>query len=305
MRKTTMLRELLKSDTFYMAPGCHDALGAYMIEKSGFQIAYMTGYGASCSVLGRPDVAEITMTEQVRHAGRIASAVNIPLIADSDSGYGGTLNLQRAVKEFIRAGVAGIHIEDQMEPKRCVAMDGMRVVDLKTACTRIKAAVEARNELDPDFVIIARTDSNPVLGLDAAIERAKAFAEAGADMVYVELMQNEEQVEKVARELKGYPLFVDMFENPKAVLLPCSKLRELGFRICSYPMTSTLVYAKAMMKMLKGMKEGDGRGAVVDQMMSLHEFEEFIGLSGVWEYAAQLERSVEPIVENHKAGELK
>lgn len=229
------------------------------------------------------------MTEQITHAGRIASAITIPLICDSDTGYGGFLNVQRTVREFQKAGVAAIHIEDQVDPKRCVAMEGMRVVDLPTAVTRIKAAVAAKE--DPDFIIIARTDAKPVHGLDAAIDRAKAFADAGADMVYVELMQSRQDVETVARKLKGYPLVIDVFEHPSCVIMTASELQALGFKIVTYPMTSTLAYAKTLAKLYPDMLAGGGRGAVVDQMMGLHPFEEIIKLKEVWVGVKKLEES--------------
>jgi len=288
MRATTQLRNLLDEGSVLMAPGCHDALGAYFIQRAGFKVAYMTGYGVACSLLGRPDLGEITMTEQIDHASRIAAAIDIPLICDSDSGYGGPLNVQRAVREWQKAGVAAVHIEDQVEPKRCVAMEGMRVVDLKTAATRIKAAAAAKE--DPDFIIIARTDSKPVHGLDHAIDRAKAFSDAGADMVYVELMQSREEVEKVAKELAGYPLFIDVFEHPSCVVMSANELQELGFKVISFPMTATLAYAKTLDKLYADILASGGRGAVVDQMMPLHPFEDIIKLKEVWEGVSELEK---------------
>lgn len=286
MRNTTKLRQLLEQNKVHMAPGCHDALGAYLIQRAGFSIAYMTGYGVACSLLARPDLGEITMSEQIEHAGRIADSIDIPLICDSDSGYGGMINIQRSVRQWQKAGVAGIHIEDQVEPKRCVAMDGMKVVDLETAVTRIKAAVAAKE--DPDFVVIARTDAKPVHGLDHAIDRAKALSDAGADMVYVELMQSRDEVEKVAKELAGYPLFIDVFEHPSCVIMTADELQELGFKIISYPMTSTLAYAQTLDKLYSDMRAGGGRGAVVDQMMPLHDFEDIIQLKKVWTDIGQL-----------------
>ena len=160
MKAVRRLHALLAEDAIILAPGCHDALGAYFIQRAGFKTAYMTGYGAACSLLGRPDLGELTMTEIVDHAGRIADAIEIPLICDADTGYGGPLNVQRTVREFEKAGVAAIHIEDQVEPKRCAAMKGIAVTDLDTAVKKIRAAVSAKE--DPDFIIIARTDSRPL-----------------------------------------------------------------------------------------------------------------------------------------------
>ncbi|MBC8234185.1 oxaloacetate decarboxylase [bacterium] len=281
MGKATRLRKLLKQEPILMAPGCHDALGAYFIQRAGFKIAYMTGYGVAASLLARPDLAELTMTEMVSHASRISSAIDIPLICDSDSGYGGALNVQRTVREYQKAGVAGIHIEDQVDPKRCAVMEGMQVVDLDAAVSRIKAAVAAKE--DPDFIIIARTDCRPILGIDEAIKRVKAFAEVGADMVYVELMQSREELEKVGREVAEAPLVIDRFEHPIVPVLTASELQELGFKLVTFPMFSTLAYAKVLEEVYDEILIGEGTGHIIDKRMDLHAFEDIIKLKEIWE----------------------
>ncbi len=274
------LRELLAEDAIILAPGCHDALGAYFIQKAGFKTAYMTGYGAACSLLGRPDLGELTMTEIVDHAGRIAAAIEIPLICDADSGYGGPLNVQRTVQAFQKAGVAAIHIEDQVEPKRCAAMKEFAVTDLDTAVKKIRAAVSAKEE--PDFIIIARTDSRPLLGLDHAVERARAFGEAGADMVYVEMLRSKEEVVFVAESVKEAPLLFDSFDHPEVPALSASELEEMGYKIVTYPFTATLAYAKILDQIYSGISAKKGAQHLASLRMNFHDFEKIMKLEEIW-----------------------
>lgn len=287
MKATRRLRDLMAQKPIIMAPGCHDALGAFFIQRAGFEAAYMTGYGVACSLLGRPDLGELTMTEMVAHARRIAAAIDIPLICDADTGYGGPLNVQRTVREFQKAGVAAIHIEDQAEPKRCAAMEGFQVTDLATALTKIKAAVAAKE--DPDFVIIARTDCRPILGLDQAIERARAFAEAGADMVYVELLGSRQEIEQVAQAVTQVPLLFDMFDHPQVPRLSASELEQLGYKIVTYPFASTLAYAKTLDEIYPSILREKGSAHLADQKMGFHEFEKAMNLENIWNEILKLQ----------------
>jgi 2-methylisocitrate lyase-like PEP mutase family enzyme len=280
MKAARRLRELLAEDAIILAPGCHDALGAYFIQKAGFKTAYLTGYGAACSLLGRPDLGELTMTEIVDHAARIATAIEIPLICDADTGYGGPLNVQRTVQEFQKAGVAAIHIEDQVEPKRCAAMKGIAVTDLDTAVKKIRAALSAKE--DPDFIIIARTDSRPLLGLDHAVERARAFAEAGADMVYVELLRSKEEVAFVAESVKEASLLFDSFDHPDVPALSAFELEEMGYRIVTYPFTSTLAYAKMLDQIYSGIFAEKDAQHLASLRMNFHDFEKIMALEEIW-----------------------
>ncbi len=279
MSAASRLRELLRGDRIVTAPGCHDALGAYFIQKAGFDAAYMTGYGVACSLLGRPDLGELTMTEIVEHARRIAAAVDIPLICDADTGYGGPLNVQRTVREFEKAGVAAIHIEDQVEPKRCAAMAGVQVVDLPTAVNRIRAAMDAKQ--NPDFVVIARTDSRPSHGFAHAVERAQAFAEAGADVVYIELLGSREEVEQAAREIRRVPLLFDMFDHPLVPVLTAPELEAMGYGIVTFPFTSTLAYAKVLEHVYSSIQENKGAAQLQEHRLDLHEFEKRLGLAEI------------------------
>ncbi len=287
MHATRRLRRLIAQKSIIMAPGCHDALGAFFIQRAGFEAAYMTGYGVACSLLGRPDLGELTMTEMVSQARRIAAAIDIPLICDADTGYGGPLNVQRTVREFQKAGVAAMHIEDQTEPKRCAAMEGFQVTDLPTAVTKIKAAVAAKD--DPDFVVIARTDCRPLLGVEHAIERAHAFAEAGADMVYVELLGSRQEVAHVARAVTEVPLLFDMFDHPMVPRLSASELEELGYKIVTYPFTSTLAYAKMLAEIYPSILREKGSAHLAPQKMGFHEFENAMNLENIWSEILKLQ----------------
>ena len=208
MRQSTRLRELLKSDKTLIIPGCYNALSAKILEKVGFPAVYMTGYGTSLSVLGMPDAGLATMTEMHANARFIANAVDVPLVADSDNGYGNAINVIRTVREYIQTGAAGIHIEDQIMPKRCGHVAGRRVIPIDEAVGKYRAAADARDDIDPDFVLIARTDARGAHGgsLDDAITRANAYLDAGADLAFVEGPTDLGEIERVCNEVNG-PIF--------------------------------------------------------------------------------------------------
>ena len=210
-RKTTQLRNLLKAGRTAFIPGCFNAMSAKVLDGVGFPAIYMSGYGTSLSLTGLPDAGLVTLTEMVANARYIAAAIRVPLIADSDSGFGNAINAIRTVREFITAGVAGIHIEDQVAPKRCGHVAGREVIPLDEAVGKIRAAAGARDEADPDFVLIARTDARGAHGgnLDDAIRRANAYLAAGADMAFVEGPTSVDEVKRVCAEVKG-PVFYNM-----------------------------------------------------------------------------------------------
>jgi 2-methylisocitrate lyase-like PEP mutase family enzyme len=198
------LRELLGADEMVLAPGCYDALGARLVEEADFPALYMTGFGSSASRLGRPDVGLMTLPEMVDNARRIAQAVDIPVIADADTGYGNPINVIRTVREFEVAGAAAIHIEDQVMPKKCGHMKGKHVIPAAEMAAKVSAAVAARSS--PDFLIIARTDARAVEGLPAALERARIYREAGADILFVEAAESEQEIEAIAQAFPDVPL---------------------------------------------------------------------------------------------------
>jgi len=210
-RASTRLRKLLKRGTTLFVPGCFNPMSARVLDQVGFAAIYMSGYGSSLSVTGLPDAGLITLTEMVANARAIASVIHVPLIADADNGYGNAINVIRTVREFIGAGVAGIHIEDQVAPKRCGHVAGREVITTEEAAGKMRAAAATRDELDPDFVLIARTDARGAHGgsLDEAIRRANAYLAAGADLAFVEGPTSMDEVRRVCHEVKG-PVFYNM-----------------------------------------------------------------------------------------------
>jgi 2-methylisocitrate lyase-like PEP mutase family enzyme len=229
-RASTRLRQLLKGGRTLFVPGCFNPMSARVLDQVGFPAIYMSGYGTSLSVAGLPDAGLITLTEMVANARAIAGVIRVPLIADADNGYGNAINVMRTVREFIGAGVAGIHIEDQVAPKRCGHVAGREVIPLEEAAGKIRAAAAMRAELDPDFVLIARTDARGARGgsLDDAIGRVNAYIAAGADLAFVEGPTSVAEVERVCREVKG-PVFYNMTGvSPR---LSLQQMQSLGIAI--------------------------------------------------------------------------
>ena len=234
MRQTTRLRQLLAAGQPLFVPGCYDALTARILEHVGFPAVYMTGYGTSLGLLGLPDAGLATMTEMHQNARWIANAVSVPVIADGDNGYGNAINVMRTVREYVQTGVAAIHLEDQVVPKRCGHVAGRRVVPLDEAAGKIRAAAEVRRDVDPDFVLIARTDARGAHGgtLDDAIRRANAYLEAGADLAFVEGPTSVDEVRRICREVKG-PIFYNMTGVSPRFSLP--EMQALGLAVAISP----------------------------------------------------------------------
>lgn len=275
MRKTTQLKQLLSSGKIVVAPGAFNALSAKIVEQAGFPAVYMTGYGASADLLGAPDYGLLTLTEMANHAARMAQAVNVPVIADGDTGYGNALNVRRTIQEYERAGVAAIHLEDQVMPKRCGHMEGKQVIDAKEWAKKIEAAVDART--DQDFVIIARTDARAVYGLDEAIFRAKMAVEAGADVIFVEAPQSIDELRKV-RDAIDAPLMANMIEHGKTPLLSVDELQELGYNLVIYPLATLYMAAQAMIEAMAELKKTGTTAGLIDRMLAFHEFNDLVGL---------------------------
>jgi 2-methylisocitrate lyase-like PEP mutase family enzyme len=233
MRATTRLRQLL-SEAPLIVPGCYDALSAKVLERAGFPAVYMTGYGTSLALLGLPDAGLATMSEMHLNARYIANAVRVPVIADADNGYGNAINVMRTVREYIQTGVAGIHIEDQAIPKRCGHVAGRRVIPLDEAVGKYRAAAAVRRDLDPDFVVIARTDARGAHGgsLDEAIRRANAYLEAGADLAFVEGPTSLEELGRVCRDVRGPVFYNQTGVSPR---LTTAQMKELGIAITILP----------------------------------------------------------------------
>lgn len=254
MRATTRLRHLLRSATPLVVPGCYNALTARILEHVGFPAVYMTGYGTSLALLGLPDAGLTTMTEMHLNARYIANAVGVPVIADADNGYGNAINVIRTVREYIQTGVAGIHLEDQALPKRCGHVAGRRVIPLEEAVGKYRAADAVRRELDPDFVLIARTDARGAQGgsLDEAIRRANAYLEAGADLAFVEGPTSVDEVRRICREVKG-PIFYNQTGlSPRFSL---DELRELGIAVAILPIATLRVTVEAVYDLARALRE--------------------------------------------------
>ena len=272
------LRELLSSREILLAPGAFDALSARRVEFTGFEVVYMTGFGTSAGLLGYPDVGLLTMSEMVDNARRIVDAVNIPVIADADTGYGNPINVIRTVQEYERAGVAGIHIEDQVFPKKCGHISGKEVIPADDMVQKIGAAKDVKS---PDFLLIARTDAIAVEGLDSALERARQYHRAGADMIFVEAPENLEQIEIIGRELRGIPLLFNWAEGGRTPPVSLDMLRRLGFKLVIFPVSAPLSATLAMKSVLEQIKRDGTPANVMDKLYPFKEFLNFIGLPEV------------------------
>ncbi len=276
MRNTTKFRQLLREPGIIMAPGAYDCITAKLIETAGFPAVYMTGAGTSVARLGYPDLALATMTEMLDNAGSIADAVHVPVIADADTGYGGVLNVRRTVREYERSGVAALHIEDQDFPKRCGHLDDKRVIPVSDMVQKILAAVDART--DDDFTIIVRTDALAVTGWDDSMRRCEEYVKAGADVLFVEALRTPEEVERAGRAL-DVPLLYNYVETGKSPLLPAAELERLGFKIVIFPASALLSAVQAVRQLLAELKEKGTTAHLVENMTSLRDCFEAVGLS--------------------------
>jgi 2-methylisocitrate lyase-like PEP mutase family enzyme len=271
------LRELLAGPRPVVAPGAYDALSARLVEQAGFDVVYMTGFGSTASLIGRPDVGLLTGTEMIDNARRIVAAVDVPVIADADTGYGNAVNVVRTVQGYEQAGVAGIHLEDQVMPKKCGHMSGKAVIGVDEMVGKIRAAVAARR--DPDLLLIARTDAAAVDGLAAAIARGRAYADAGADLLFVEAPTSEDDIATVAAELHGVaPLVFNWAEGGRTPPLSLDRIAELGFSLVLFPI-GTLLAATAGIRALLATLRTDGTPAAA--LPGLPTFDGFTDLIGL------------------------
>ena len=273
------LREMIAQRETILAPGTYDALTARIFEQAGFPAIYMTGFGTSASLLGRPDVGLLTMSEMVDNARRISLAVDVPVIADADTGYGNALNVIRTVHEYELAGISAIHIEDQVLPKKCGHMENKQLISGAEMAEKIRAAVEARTS--PDFLIIARTDARAVEGLDNALRRARSYHEAGADVLFVEAPQSEDEVSQIARAFPAVPLLFNWAEGGKTPPVQLERLKELGYRIVIFPISALLAATHAVRAIAAELKARGTPAEVLSKIISFREFNEMIGLTEI------------------------
>lgn len=258
MTAPARLRRLLSEKKIIVAPGVYDGITARLTEQAGYAAAYMTGAGTSMA-RGYPDFGLLTMNEMTENAGAIARSISLPLIADADTGYGNELNVVRTVREYEMRGVAAIHIEDQVAPKRCGHLDGKEIVPLDEFTAKIRAATTARR--DPDFLIIARTDARAVTNFDDAIARANAALEAGAGLAFVEAMQTKEEMAAVPKLVKG-PCLLNVVPGGKTPQVTLAEAEAMGFRLAILPGLLVTAVIKAADAALEALKAGDPEKAV-------------------------------------------
>ena len=274
MRRT--LRTLVERKAGVVVPGAYDAVSARLVERAGFPAVYMTGYGTSASRLGLPDLGFAGLAEMADHARNLAAAVGIPLIADADTGYGNALSVRRTVRTYEAAGVAALHIEDQVAPKRCGHLSGHQIVPRAEFAGKIRAAVEART--DPDLLVIARTDAISAESFDEALRRGEAAAKAGADMLFIEAPRSEAEVARVA-EAFDTPLLYNYAPGGRSPLLPFPRLRDLGYAIIILPVDTLFVAVKAIADFLSEVKAGDDVLRLADRYARFQDFNELIGVT--------------------------
>src|SRR6516164_1015800 len=267
------LRELIARRAYTMAPGAYDTLTARLVEQAGFEAVYLTGGGYS-RANGYPDLGLLTLSENVRFIGLTVEAVDIPVIADADTGYGNAINVIRTVREYEKSGVAAFHIEDQVAPKKCGHYEGKEVISAAEMVGKIHAAVDTRR--DTDLVIIARSDARAVEGLQAAIDRVNVYLEAGADVGFVEAPQNVEELRIVGREVQG-PALVNVFEGGKTPMLPASELEAMGFRLGIDPSQTHRAAIRDAQRVLSALKEDGDTRRIEGELATFQEREDAVG----------------------------
>lgn len=279
MKKTSLLRKYILERNALVCPGAHDVISAKLIEQSGFKALQVSGFGLSASYLGLPDMAFIGFSDVVHFTKNIVDAVEIPVMADADTGYGNSINAMYVTREFIRAGAAGMNIEDQVFPKRCGHLEGKQIIPLEEMVLKIRACTEARNGIDPDFVINARTDAIAVSGVDEAVRRGNAYAQAGADLIFVEAPRSVEQIEQIVREIKA-PVSVNLMDavvGGKTPLVSIDTLRKLGVARVSIPVGPLFAAVRGMrdyLDAIKGDRIAEGRTELV---VPFAEFKSLVG----------------------------
>ena len=280
-------RQLLNSPGIIRSLGAHDVFTARLIEDAGLETVFIGGFGTSASLLGLPDIGFLTLTEMVDAVRRMANRINIPVVADGDTGHGDLHNVVRTVREFERAGAAGILLEDQVTPKRCGHFEGKEIIPAKEMVLKLRAALDARR--DPDFVIIARTDARAVEGIDAAIDRVNRYGETGADVCFIEAPQSRAELENIPRRVR-YPLLVNMLSGGVTPILSTQELQQLGYKIVVCPIESLLI-AGAAIKKLIGALITDGKvDSLSGDMMTFAQIKKLLGVDEVLSLRDKLEK---------------
>jgi methylisocitrate lyase len=298
MKRTTRFRLLIEAPEIVILPGVHDALTLRLAEQAGFQAVTCGGYSATASLLGAPDVQQLSMTEMADMYARLCDATELPLFADGDTGYGNTTNVARTVRAYERAGVAALFIEDQESPKRCGHMEGKRVIPAGDMVAKLKAALDAR--VDADLIICARTDARAVHGLDDAIERCQLYREAGADLLFVDAPVSVEELRRVCSEIDG-PCFANLVEGGKTPILSARQLEAMGFAAVTWPVSASYAIARAVADVYAALLRDGTTNAVRDRMLDFAAFNSLIGLEQVREAEAACDDFARDLLEHHGA----
>ena len=281
MTSANSVRQLLDRHEQLVMPGVYDALSAKIAARAGFEVVFITGYSLSATLLGEPDFGLLTQTEVVNAATRICCVIDTPVIVDADTGYGNAINVIRTVEDLIRAGAAGMFLEDQVWPKRCGHMKGKQVIALEEQLNKLRAAIDARK--DRNFFIVARTDSRQALGLNEAITRGVAFKEAGADAVFIEAPQSKEEMKEIASRVPG-PLVANMLERGVTPLMGPAELNELGYQLIVWPLAPLYSVAKTLADTYGTLRRDGSTIKILDKLMPFDDFNEIVGLND--KYAA-------------------
>jgi carboxyvinyl-carboxyphosphonate phosphorylmutase len=275
MKRTTLFKNLILDKEILIMPGAYDAMAAKIIEQAGFKAVTLGGYPTSASLLGKPDLSLLTLTEIVTHTRNIVEAVNIPVFTDGDTGHGNVTNVMRTVREFEKTGAAGLFIEDQVFPKRCGHMEGKQVIPAEEMIPKIKAAVDVRE--DPDFIIMARTDALAIYGIDEAIERANKYREAGADLIFVEAPTSKEEMIKINHEINA-PTMTIQIEGGKTPMFTAREFEEIGYNVVVFPISTLYAAAWAVRNVMEELIVKGTTRECMDKMIAFTDFNQLIGL---------------------------
>lgn len=273
MTKGQKLRDIISVPGILLLPGVYDCVSAKLAERAGFEVAFTSGFGISGTTLGRPDYGFLTATEMLWSVGRLVRSVNIPVVADIDTGYGNPLNVMRTVEDVVAAGAAGIILEDQEWPKKCGHFEGKRVIALEEHVEKIRAAVDARG--NSGLVVIARTDSRAPHGLGEAIRRGRAYYEAGADVIFIEAPESVDELREIAAAFPDVPLFANMVEGGKTPILNAQELEEMGYKIVVFPLAALFTATKAIEDCFRYLKSS-GTTEGYKGMIGFGDFEELM-----------------------------
>ena len=282
--KCLALKHKLASGNIVIAPGIYDMVSVRIADQMGFDSLYMTGFGTVASYLGVPDAGIATYSDMVNRVEAFCSSAKTPIVCDGDTGYGGLLNVAHTIRGYEKAGAAGIQLEDQEFPKKCGHTPGRRVIDAEEMVKKLRVAVETRT--DPDFQIVARTDSRSALGLDEALRRGEMYAKAGADVIFIESPESEKELEIIGKSF-DLPLFVNIVEGGKTPQLPPDELQRLGFSLAIYPVAGLLAAAQAMSNVYAEILARRGTGAQAAQLYPFGKMCTLLGFESVWEFDRQ------------------